>query len=371
MNILLLITTIFFNDLYANDYIWPNDNNGLITTTFSEPRSRRFHAGIDIRTFGKIGENVYAIDSGYISRIKIQPNNYGKAIYLILDDRNVVLYSHLSKFNPQIEKFVSFLHNKYQSSFFDHTLTKEEIIELSKGEIIGYSGDTGSLSGPHIHFEIRNKNGEPINPLIKHYHIQDSIFPIAKTITFIPLDNKSWINGIQDYKNFKLQKISSNKYVLKDTIATLGEFGIALETYDNIDNLPFKFGVYSIELFIDNILKYSIQFDKYEFKEDPLIYTEVDYLLLNEGNLSHRLFNNSPKQLSFIKTEGNGIIRVDGNFHNFIIKISDANSNITEIQGVISGQMIQNQDINFYKDLHGKYIIETNNPTDNIYFNLQ
>ena len=94
-------------------------------------------------------------------------------------------------------------------------------------------------------------------------------------------------------------------------------------------------------------------------------------MLLNEGNLSHRLFNNAPKQLSFIKTEGNGIIRVDGNFHNFIIKISDANSNITEIQGVISGQMIQNQDINFYKDLHGKYIIETNNPTDNIYFNLQ
>ena len=51
-------------------------------------------------------------------------------------------------------------------------------------------------------------------------------------------------------------------------------------TYDIIDNLPFNFGVYTIELLIDKEIIYSIEFDKYQFTEDPLIYTEIDYHLL-------------------------------------------------------------------------------------------
>ena len=114
MNILILISTIFSSIIYSNDYIWPNDYEGQITTTFCEPRFRRFHAGIDIRTEGKIGSNIYAIDSGYVYRIKIEPDNYGKAIYLKLNDENIVLYSHLINFNDQVEKLVKNLYFKYQ-----------------------------------------------------------------------------------------------------------------------------------------------------------------------------------------------------------------------------------------------------------------
>ena len=71
MNILILIINIFLSIIYQNEYVWPNDYDGNITATFSEPRNRRFHAGIDVRTFGEIGSNLYAIDSGYIYRIKI------------------------------------------------------------------------------------------------------------------------------------------------------------------------------------------------------------------------------------------------------------------------------------------------------------
>ena len=35
--------------------MWPNDYNGKITANFCEPRTHRFHAGIDVRTFGEIG----------------------------------------------------------------------------------------------------------------------------------------------------------------------------------------------------------------------------------------------------------------------------------------------------------------------------
>ncbi len=345
MNILILIINIFLSIIYADDYIWPNDYNGNITATFSEPRARRFHAGIDVRTFGEIGSNLYAIESGHIQRIKISPNSYGKAIYLKLNDNNVVLYSHLNDFNNEIENLVNQLYIKYQSSFFDHILTQEQQIKINKGDIIGYTGDTGSLSGPHLHFEIRNQNNEPMNPL-DYYDIKDSTPPLAKSITIIPLSNRTWINGIQDYKNFEIKKINSNKYVLEDTISVIGEFGIALETYDEIDNLSFKYGIYKIDLLLDNILTYSIQFDNYSFSEDHLIYTAIDYPLLKEGNISHRLFNSTKDDLSFIKSSNNGKLIIDNKTHNIIINIYDINNNVTQIQAVLIGENLNNLDIN-------------------------
>ena len=344
MNILILIINIFFSITYSSEYLWPNDYDGNITATFSEPRPRRFHAGIDVRTFGEIGSNLYAIETGYISRIRILPNNYGKAIYLKLDDGNIVLYSHLDKFNQEIEEFVKNLHQKYESSFFDHTLDSSEFIKINRGEIIGYTGDTGSLSGPHLHFEIRNKNNEPINPL-DYYEIVDSEPPLAKTITIIPLSDKTWIDGIQDYKSFDLKKINSNKYVIQDTISAVGEFGIAVETYDEIDNLSFKYGIYKMELLIDNILMYSIQFDNYNFSEDHLIYSAIDFALLQGGKISHRLFNKKENKLSFVKSSNDGRINLDNNFHNLIINILDANNNIIQIQGVMVGELINNIDM--------------------------
>ena len=84
----------------------------------------------------------------------------------------------------------------------------------------------------------------------------------------------------------RIKKINDNKYVIQDTLSVQGEFGIALETYDIINNLEqFKFGIYNIQLLIDNIEYYSIKFDKYNFNENPLIYTEIDYMLIKNNNL--------------------------------------------------------------------------------------
>ena len=299
---------------------------------------------MDVRTFGEIGSNLYAIESGTIHRIKISPNNYGKAVYLKLNDGNIILYSHLNKFNEEIESLIKKLHNEYQSSFFDHFLNSEQKIIINKGDIIGYTGDTGSLTGPHLHFEIRNENDEPLNPL-EFYKLPDSTSPIVNSIIFIPLNENAWIDGIQDYKNIEFEKINTNKYVIQDTISVIGEFGIAVETFDKIDNLSFKYGVYKIEVLLNNILIYKVEFDNYNFSEDYLIYTVIDYDLLQNGQISHRLFKQNNSDLSFIKSINNGRIIVDNKMHNLVINISDINNNITQIQGVLTGDLINSTNI--------------------------
>ena len=87
--ILIIICLAIIYNQSTNDYLWPTNTSNSITTLFGEKRSRRFHAGIDVRTFGKIGDKIFAVESGYISRIKISSDGYGKALYLKLNDGRI------------------------------------------------------------------------------------------------------------------------------------------------------------------------------------------------------------------------------------------------------------------------------------------
>ena len=253
----LLLSYVLSEDT-TSDYLWPTNTSKSITTLFGEKRSRRFHAGIDVRTFGKIGNKIYAIESGYISRIKISPDGYGKALYLTLDDGNIVLYAHLDKYNSEIELIINEVRQSKKNSFINHYL-KNNQLRVNKGDILGYCGDTGSLSGPHLHFEIRDENGLPVNPLKNYYSITDTLRPVAKSMALIPLDNNCFINGKQEHSLFNIEPLVYNnnkntyKYFIKDTISVIGKFGIGLEAFDQINSSPFNFGIYEIEMLIDNI----------------------------------------------------------------------------------------------------------------------
>ena len=348
--IFILFSLIISEGNDANNYKWPSNASNTITTVFGDERSRRFHAGIDVRTYGIIGKEIYAVDSGFIERIKITHNGYGKAIYLKLIDGNTVLYAHLDKFNDTLEKKIKEIQKSEKNSFVDIYFKKNEF-RFKKGDIIAYSGDTGSLSGPHLHFEIRNKDGKPINPLKNYFAIKDTIKPLASSIAFVPLDNSCWINGIQDYSMFELNKINDFKYVLNDTISIIGNFGILLETHDKVNKQPFDFGIYSIELLIDNKPEYKLQFDEYYFKDDPLIYKEIDfYLSHNYSKKYHNLFINDDSKLDFINPDSNHGININHDYHNIIINVSDINNNKIQIQAILKGDILFNHEITYDRE---------------------
>ena len=343
---IFLIFNIIFSTVEIEEYVWPSEASKTITDVFGDKRSRRFHAGIDVRTYGEIGHKLFAIESGYVSRISISPNGYGKALYLKLNDGNTAVYAHMDSYTEELNTYIENYKKNNNINFFDIYFKKNDF-KFEKGEVIGYSGDSGSLAGGHLHFEIRDENNQPINPLQKYYKIHDTKKPIPNSLAFIPIDSSAYINGKQDYTIYDLIKYDDSQYILEDTISVIGNFGMAINVDDEIDNQPFNYGVYNIEAFINGLEIYNITFEKYDMNHDPLIYNELDYnLLVNKAEKFHRLYINNNKNLNFIKSNSVESLNLDKGFNDLLINIKDNNHNKISIHGIIKGDIVLNKKVN-------------------------
>ena len=111
---------------------------------------------------------------------------------------------------------------------------------------------------------------------------------------------------------------------------------------DEINNQPFSYGVYDISLFIDNKEYYHIEFDRYNFKNDFLVYKEIDFQLLdNQSRNFHKLYIDDNEELNFIKSKGVYMPNLDENFHNLKIIVKDINNN--QIDDTMLFFMISNE----------------------------
>ena len=332
---------IFLSIFMGQDYIWPTNASNTITAFFAEERPHRYHAGIDIRTYGKTGLEVYAIEDGYIERIKTDYKGYGNTIYLKLKDGNTAIYAHLEKFYPELDEIVKILKKEYDSSSINHVFKKQEFI-VKKGEIIGYTGDTGSISGPHLHFEIRNEKNININPLINFYKIKDTIKPIPKKIALIPMNYNTKIDGHSDIKLYDIiPGNSENEYFINDTISVLENFGISLSIIDKVNEQPFNYGIYKIELYLDGELKYKIKYDNHNFNEDHIVNQERNYYLKRIENERYYNLYKTEQELSFIDNRSWPYYKLEPGIHNLVIKASDVNNNEIIIFGSLISEPIK------------------------------
>ena len=129
-----------------DDFIAPVEFPMLLSGTFAELRSNHFHSGIDIRTQGVEGKKILACADGYVSRIRISPFGFGKTVYITHPNGYSTVYAHLSGFNPEIAAWSRA--EQYRMEQFDVDLFPEAgLIQVKQGDVIGYSGNSGSSQG--------------------------------------------------------------------------------------------------------------------------------------------------------------------------------------------------------------------------------
>jgi hypothetical protein len=101
---------------------------GLITDLDRAGSSHAGSCAVDIAN--SIGTPIYASDSGVVTMTEWY-GSYGNCIIIQHEGNYSTLYGHLSSYNVSVGQ------------------------QVSQGDVIGYMGNTGYSTGPHLHFEIR------------------------------------------------------------------------------------------------------------------------------------------------------------------------------------------------------------------------
>jgi hypothetical protein len=336
LNRLYIISILFFNILFNNTkdnstFVSPVRIPLQLSANFGELRIDHYHSGIDIKTQGVTGKEVVAPAGGYIYRISVSPGGFGKALYMRHPSGYSTVYGHLDKFTPEIEEYVR--SQQYEKKSYLVTLfPSKEKFTFNQGDVIAYSGNSGSSGGPHLHYEIRKSDSEiPVNPLMYEFGTADNIKPVIEKLVIYPVGRNTVINN-----NHNLKKVNvtggRGKYSIpeENEISISGLAGFGIKSFDQFDDSYNKCAVYSIELKIDSIPVFRYVMDKFSFNESRYINSHIDYETYIKDNIYiERTFSLPNDKLSLYKDVVNrGLFNFsDDRIHHVQITVSDAHDN--------------------------------------------
>jgi hypothetical protein len=287
---------------------------GSLAGTMGELRDTHFHTGVDIRTNNVIGLPVLASKSGYISRISVSPTGFGNAIYVRHPDGYTTLYGHLDKFNGNLAEYV--LKEQYRKRSANITLYfKPDQFPVSQGDTIALSGNSGSSGGPHLHFDIRDKNNFALNPLMVQSfpEIIDDLPPAVEKVALVTLDINSRINDRFGRFEFYARHVG-NDYKLEVPILAAGNIGVEILAKDKLaPGSRFYGGVNYIQMKVDSQLVFNQSIDRLNMSEGRDVLTLLDFKTLqNRGGRFYKLFLADGNGLNFYdKSPGDGKIHVN------------------------------------------------------------
>ncbi len=323
-------------------FIAPMDIPLELAGNFMEPRSDHFHSGLDLRTQGKEGIPVKAVADGWVSRIKISPYGYGKAIYIDHPDGHTSVYGHLQMLKGAIADAVLDHQYKQQDFSIDWYVDKG-VLPVKQGEVIALSGNTGGSSGPHLHFELRRTGDQVgLDPESLGIAIADHKAPEIHGIRLYPLtDSSRTMPYPAKAAGFAVQG-AEGTYSLKDgmVLSAYGTVGLAIHTIDRYDANGAKCGARHIELFVDSLPTFSTHFDQLDFAVNRYCNAHMDYGQFKGNKLEyHRCFRQPHNKLRIYgKEEAQGRIELaPGQQRKVRFVVTDAHGNKSTLSFTLKG----------------------------------
>ena len=294
--------------------------------------------GLDIKTNGKIGQEILAVEDGHISRVRSDFNGYGKALYQRTVSGHEVVYGHLESFTPLMEKVWRLQQAKRRSYNVDAQFSPREF-QVKKGDLIGFSGNTGHSFAPHLHFEYRSSKSEPLNPLTMAFNLDDNVMPVPIKLAVIPISQGSLINASPLSQIIPLFRDKGGTYHFADTISVFGEFGFAVQAVDKREGTNNTYQFHRAELIIDGQPEFELNYTKIPFSQGKFAKTVIQYNLkrknLGEFQKLYRLAEH--RKISIHASDNSGILGLAPGFHSVGINIFDAHGNKTVVRGMVAG----------------------------------
>lgn len=326
---------------YPKDYfVNPLEVPLILSGTFGELRTNHFHGGLDIKTQQREGLNVVSTADGYVSRIKISHWGYGKALYVTHPNGYSSVYGHLKKFAPEIEAYVK--KRQYQKeSYTIELFPKANELKVKKGELIAYSGNSGSSGGPHLHFEIRDGKANPINPMHFGIEIPDHKNPLIRAGVVYSFGDSTHVNGSNTVKELIIKNKNGN--LVANPIEAYGKIGVGVNAVDKLDGALNNNGIFNLQMIVNGKKVYEHEVSTFSFAETRYINTLIDYnRYFQKRQKIQKCFVEPFNKLSIYKTlVNNGYITIkDGLTYNVEVITKDFKGNSTKLIIPIKGKKV-------------------------------
>jgi len=255
---------------------WPLETPRRLSSSFGEYREGHYHAGIDLRTFGRLGLPCRAIGDSEVTRLRISAKGYGKALYLRLGDGTVTVFAHLAGFNRQLDSLAYSRRLASGKNWCDLDL-RSNGLRFDGGSVVAFTGASGSPH-PHLHFEMRDAAERPFDPLDSLYEVPDAEAPVIAALEVVPLAPGSVVDGSPLPVTRRFRFLRDDRYALADTLQLDGAFGFGVSLWDRQGAGGYRLGPHSVELSIDGALAYRITNKRVDYARIGDVVLEYDEL---------------------------------------------------------------------------------------------
>lgn len=326
-------------------FVLPIEDYNSFSGTYGELRGNHFHCGLDMRTGGAVGKRVYAADEGYVSRITVTPGGFGNMITVTHPSGYKSIYGHLLEFAPKYQKYVR--EKQYREQCWSQSIDfAPDEFPVEKGEFIALSGNSGSSGGPHLHFEVRDTKGNPVNLLMTRiFDITDTQSPYFRDVKFYgatQLYGTYFTYPVKVRTPMKTIKVKKgNRYVTKQVpdenarpVVQLPKTSyVAVDAYDRMEGTAAKLAVYRYEVFLDDTTVFRFTEGNIPYSSGRCISSMLQHSeRIEYGRYYLKSFVEPGNELcDRVEAENNGLIVLnDTLFHTVKIVCTDVFGNAAE-----------------------------------------
>lgn len=321
-----------FNPAEA-DYLWPSNASPYASASFGETRSAHFHAALDVKTWGRVGYEVYATRDGIVHRLGRSPWGYGNVIYLKHDDGSYSVYAHLETFIPKFNQLVDSL-QLANFNFVVNEYVEEYDLRVKQGEIIGYTGASG-VGPPHLHFELRTPTQSPFNPLITNINIKDRVAPRFSAMAIEPLSKDASVKGKKSI--FTRDTWNRSGVYQFGTIDVSGEVGLSVDAFDMANDVGNVYAAYELSMSVDEERYFTTRMDSFSYPQAKMMFLDRVYAILKSSNRGfQRMFVADGNELPFYEANATkGKLNLPEGDHDIKIVAKDFYGNSSELRGTL------------------------------------